>query len=62
MLQMLPQLRHLECCMSSKRLQETLNMPHLISATLRVCCEEGIEVMIGANSKLRRLQIATLDP
>ena len=50
MLQLLPQLRHLECCVFDQQLQEILNMPKLISARLEVDCwlEDEVKVLMPA--------------
>ena len=58
----MPQLRHLECCMLDQQLQQTLNMPDLISARLEVDCwlEDGVKVSVDANNSLRSLELAVM--
>lgn len=56
----LPQLRHLECCVGHDQLQGILQMPHVIFASLRVYCDltlQDFQVNVHANSKLKYLKL-----
>lgn len=57
LMQLLPNIRHLTCCVGSSDLQEMLSMPLLVYARLYVYFqdEDGVDVTVGATSELRHL-------
>ena len=57
LMQLLPKIRHLTCCVNSCDLQEMLSLPHLVYAKLYVYFEDAdsVDVVVGATSNLRQL-------
>lgn len=62
LLQILPNMRHLACCVYDTDLQKVLSMPQLVYARLDVECPEetGLYITVGATSKLRFLVLKSL--
>lgn len=57
LMQFLPKIHHLTCCVNSSDLQEMLSLPHLMFAELYVYfyTEDGEAVTVGSTSNLRKL-------
>lgn len=57
LMQLLPKICHLTCCVNSSDLQEMLSLPHLVYAKLYVYFEDedSVDVIVEATSNLRQL-------